>query len=140
MLGSCLGSGKVENTTWKVGDLTSIDHAALAWAFNCPKTNSRLTRWTLRLQQFEFHVHHRKGCLNLGPDALSRSLELVSGEEAQCLAITTPKHPSDIPHTMDEIAQAQQQDETITRLQSETKTRKVKDPQIIQSSPRGFIR
>ncbi len=78
------------------------DHAALAWAFNCPKTTSRLTRWTLRLQQFDFQVHHRKRCLNLGPAALSRAHP--PAKEAACCVINTSKHSSDLPHTMDEIA------------------------------------
>lgn len=89
----------------------------------------RLTRWTLRLQQFNFQVHHRKGCLNLGPDVLSQACEFLEGEDAHCLAITTPKCSSDLPHTLDEISQAQGSDSTISHLKLESKNRKVQDQQ-----------
>ncbi len=78
------------------------DHAALAWAFNCPKTSSRLTRWTLRLQQFNFQVHHRKGCLNMGPDALSRVCEPASSHAVPCLSINS-HHWSTLPHSLEKL-------------------------------------
>lgn len=79
------------------------DHAALSWVFNCPKTTSRLTRWILRLQQFHFKVHYRKGCLNLGPDALSRAFEPISGAGFPCLAVVSTKCRCDLPNTLIEI-------------------------------------
>ncbi|GAA6072916.1 uncharacterized protein LOC114451186 [Tachysurus ichikawai] len=83
------------------------NHAALTWDFNCPKTSSCLTHWTLHLQQFCFQVHHRKGCLNLEPDALSRAYLPEKGKEVPCLVMTPPKYTSNIPLTLDEIATAQ---------------------------------
>jgi len=37
--------------------------------------SGRLARWAIKLQGFVFDMYHRKGCYNVEPDALSRSLE-----------------------------------------------------------------
>ena len=94
------------------------DHAALSWAFNCPKTTSRLTRWILRLQQFTFKVHYRKGCLNAAPDALSRAYEPLSIHASPCLVISS-KSPSDLPTTLAELAVAQGTDQVVKDLRSD---------------------
>ncbi len=113
------------------------DHAALAWAFNCPKTCSRLTRWTLRLQQFNFQVHHRKGCLNMGPDALSRVCEPASSHAVPCLSITS-HHWSTLPHFLEEIAKAQGMDNTITHLYSGLQPRSAKEQPITFEDHQGL--
>ncbi|RXN04493.1 Transposon Ty3-G Gag-Pol poly [Labeo rohita] len=100
------------------------DHAALAWAFNCPKTSSRLTRWTPRLQQFSFQVHHRKGCLNTGPDALSRVYEPPSNKAVPCLSISS-HHMRTLPHSLEEIAKAQRSENVSTHIQSSIQPRAI---------------
>lgn len=42
------------------------------------KTSSRLSRWSLTLQQFDLTILHRRGKDNVVPDALSRSVLAVS--------------------------------------------------------------
>ncbi|RXN36895.1 reverse ribonuclease integrase [Labeo rohita] len=112
------------------------DHAALSWAFNCPKTTSRLTRWTLRLQQFDFRVQHRKGCLNLVPDALSRSCE-SSSVSSPCFSIT-PTNASLLPLSLDEIQQAQQADLDLLQLTSSSPPRSSKDQAITFENVQGI--
>jgi len=49
------------------------DHRALQWLSNHQTLNSRLMRWSLALQPYQFIVIHHKGVENANADALSRS-------------------------------------------------------------------
>lgn len=53
------------------------DHASLCWLQNLKDPSGRLGRWALKLQQYNFHLIHRKGKLHIVPDALSRSVETI---------------------------------------------------------------
>lgn len=45
------------------------------------RTSSRLSRWSIELQGYDFEIRHRRGRDNVIPDALSRSMEAASLEE-----------------------------------------------------------
>lgn len=53
------------------------DHASLQWLQNLKDPTGRLARWALRLQAHTFDLIHRKGALNVVPDALSRACETL---------------------------------------------------------------
>lgn len=48
------------------------DHKPLQWMMNMKEPNSRLTRWRLRLSEYDFSVIYKKGKSNTNADALSR--------------------------------------------------------------------
>lgn len=109
------------------------DHAALTWVFNHPKPSSRLIRWGIRLQEFEFTVKYRKGQCNIVPDTLSRSFT-----ESSSLNLLTPLNPKDssttfaaFPIEWSDIAKAQQDDAETQKLIAEIQSTPSPDPKRI---------
>lgn len=49
------------------------DHSSLLWLNNLKNPTGRLARWAMKLSQYDMEIIHRKGSLNLLPDALSRA-------------------------------------------------------------------
>lgn len=48
------------------------DHRPLAWLYSLKEPNSKLTRWRLRLEEFDFEIKYKKGTQNTNADALPR--------------------------------------------------------------------
>jgi len=48
------------------------DHRALTWLFNVKDPGSRLTRWRLKLEEYQYLIQYKPGCNNTNADALSR--------------------------------------------------------------------
>ena len=48
------------------------DHQALKWMMNLGNASGRLERWRLRLMEYDFTVHYKKGRMNTIADCVSR--------------------------------------------------------------------
>lgn len=48
------------------------DHKPLTWLMNFKQPNSKIIRWRLQLQEYDFEVIYKKGSQNVIADALSR--------------------------------------------------------------------
>jgi len=48
------------------------DHRPLTWIFSFKDPSSRLLRWRLKLEEYEYEVKYKKGSSNTNADALSR--------------------------------------------------------------------
>lgn len=64
------------------------DHRPLQWVMNIKEPNSRLTRWRLKLSEFDFSVVYKQGKSNTNADALSR-IELHNEETGSLIANPT---------------------------------------------------
>lgn len=48
------------------------DHKPLQWLFSLKDPNSKLLRWRIKLEEFDYKITYKKGKLNTNADALSR--------------------------------------------------------------------
>ena len=59
------------------------DHFSLKWLHSLKDPTGRLARWSVKLQQYNFEVIHRKGREHVVPDALSRAVPVVGSLEPE---------------------------------------------------------
>ena len=48
------------------------DHKPLSWVFNMKDLSSRLLRWRLKLEEYDYDIVYKRGVRNTNPDALNR--------------------------------------------------------------------
>ena len=68
-----------------------VDHWCLKWLMTSTQQNSRLARWSLKLQEYAFRIRHRRGSQNGNADAMSRPpvASAVEGATVMVLAMET---------------------------------------------------
>lgn len=81
------------------------DHRPLAWLNSLKDPNSKLTRWRLRLQDFDFEIIYKKGKQNSNADALSRIKvnALDSDDENQSMKVNVEDSDSKLQEHIDEV-------------------------------------
>ena len=62
--------GYIEGSPFRLTVIT--DHHSLLWLNNLKNPTGKLARWSIKLREHTFDLVHRKGCLNIVPDFLSR--------------------------------------------------------------------
>jgi transposase InsO family protein len=56
------------------------DHKPLTWIMSVKDPGSRLLKWRIKMEEYEYEVVYKKGALNTNADALSRINKLTAGE------------------------------------------------------------
>lgn len=76
------------------------DHRALLWLFNLKDPGSRLTRWRLKLEEYQYTIHYKAGTSNTNADALSRIHRVVTRSQNQeTTESSEPPETSETPET-----------------------------------------
>jgi hypothetical protein len=83
------------------------DHKPLQWVMNLKEPNSRLTRWKIKLSEYDFSVIYKKGISNTNADALSR-VE-INNEETESLIVNSSDKPQSIDNSSTASAHTSQE-------------------------------
>lgn len=62
------------------------DHKPLQWLMSLKEPNSRLVRWRLKLEEFEYDIMYKQGKSNTNADALSRAI--INNNETESITFT----------------------------------------------------
>ncbi|GBP63862.1 Retrovirus-related Pol polyprotein from transposon 17.6 [Eumeta japonica] len=107
------------------------DHQPLTWLAKLKESNAKLTRWRLRLQEFDYDIGHTKGRQNKVADTLSR-IELQNNDSD---AATVHSNSND-----EETAEKIEGNDTISYIRSLTKIiRYLGKPKHVRHDPDKLI-
>lgn len=67
-----MGRQTISTNLWGRHFKIVTDHRPLKWLISLKDPGSRLTRWTIKLSEYDFEVIHKPGRSNQNADALSR--------------------------------------------------------------------
>ncbi|CAK9816796.1 Retrovirus-related Pol polyprotein from transposon 412 [Anthophora quadrimaculata] len=79
------------------------DHQALKWLFSVKDPSSRLLRWRLRMEEYDYEIDYTKGKENTAADGLSRVYPLLSQPQQE----DNENTPSNTNADIDELEQTQ---------------------------------
>jgi len=71
------------------------DHRALVWLFNIKDPGSRLTRWLLQIEEYQYTIHFKPGVNNTNADALS-SIQMVTTRSQSTSSHQDQSEPQEI--------------------------------------------
>ena len=86
------------------------DHKPLKWLMNLNNPTSRLFRWKIRLEEFDYEVKYKPGKINTNADALSRSpvetakVNIMTRSQTQALQ-SNDTNPDDIPESANDLSE-----------------------------------
>ena len=84
--------------------IIETDHKPLTWLWSLKTLNTRLIRWRLKLEEYNYEIKYKKGCENKEADALSR-IEINNQEEEEDSLSMLPQASDITPLTNQELAQ-----------------------------------
>jgi hypothetical protein len=72
------------------------DHKPLTWIMNIKDPGSRLLRWRIKLEEYDYEIVYKKGALNTNADALSRISSVVFENKQQLETEISPERKKQI--------------------------------------------
>lgn len=80
------------------------DHKPLTWLFSLKEPNSKLVRWRLRLEEFDYEIFYKKGKQNTNADALSRAeINFSETSNSRNNSSETSNSQADVSETLDTV-------------------------------------
>lgn len=86
------------------------DHKPLVWLFNCKEPNSKIIRWRLKLEEYNYEIQYKKGSANANADALSRLYNEEINEINKLLEYDGLSYPKTIDSYKNKNIQIQQKE------------------------------